>query len=160
MSDEQKTQVVQFVVDGWEEHKKTITNARKGSLRSGDVTKLLALPGATAQGNAALSIVGKCKDGTTVMLGITMRLAMQALTLFRQHFGIEGDGRSPPEHNALTTERLNAAMMIILINEREGSEVTFDIDQINAFMQDTKLSPEVSFSEDGKKITLRTKRSE
>lgn len=129
-------------------------------VRPGDITHIAALPRGMESGRASAAIVGKLKNGTVVLLQVSLRLLLDAATAFRARYGVEADGKSPAEHNEAMRDRINAALMLSLIGKREGSEVTIDIGELNALMQDTALAPEIAYSADGRSLTIRTVRSE
>lgn len=129
-------------------------------VRDGAIAHLAAIPGATAAGLAAFLVVGKLKDGSYVRLVSTLRLGLQAFAAFQGRYGLEADGASPSSMNEATRARLNVAMMLKLIRDREGSEVSFNIDDLNAAMQDAAQDLEVEYGADGKTLTIRATRSE
>lgn len=162
MADEQDDgQRVQILVDG-EGHFEWLKHFR---VREGKVTHLAALPQGMKPGpggvsRASVAIFGKLKDGSYAYLQTSLRVVLAAFAQWQGAYGLEADGRSPSRMNDITRERLNAALLLKLIDDREGSEVTYSIDEINATMQNVRRTIEVQYSEDGKHITLRAKGSD
>ncbi len=129
-------------------------------VRYGRITHLSALPRGMVGGKASVAFIGRLKDGTYAFLETSLRIALNAMTQWEAAYGIEADGSSAKRPTGLTAERLNAAMLIKLIRDREGHEVTYDIEELNAVMQDTTQAVEIQYGADGKTITFRTTRSE
>ncbi len=147
---------VRVLVDGGDLYAKLEQHSR---IRLGRITHLAAVPGATASGRAAAAFVGRLKDGSVAYLHTPLRLLLAAVSQWRTAYGLEADGQSPGNLNAATRERLQAALMVKLIRDREGSEATFNIDEINSVMQDPAQNFEVEYHADGKHLTVRATRS-
>jgi hypothetical protein len=135
----------------WLQHEKKV--------REGEVTHLSALPRGMVGGRASVTIVGRMKDGSVALLQTSLRTMLGAQAVWLGHYGPEADGSSPPL-NAATQERLMAALMLKLIKEREGGEVTIDVAQLNAVMQDASQGIEMEYAKDGLSLTIRAQRSE
>lgn len=129
-------------------------------IRRARITHMLALPGGMVGGRASVGIVGRLKDGSYALLETSLRIALLALRQWEAHYGVEADGTAAQAPTGLTAERLNAAMLMQLIRDREGQEVTFEIDALNAVMQDVSQGVEIEYGKDGKTITVRIGRSE
>lgn len=129
-------------------------------VRDGKATHIAGLPGGMASGRASVAIVGKLKDGTYALIQTSMRMFLQASAAFLGRYGIEADGNSPAGHNEKTNNRIIAMMVYKMIKEREGSELTLDVDELNAMMQNVQLDLEVAYSADGKRVTFRTTTSQ
>ncbi len=154
--DEQQGQHVTILADGegqlgWTQHYR---------MREAKVTHLAALPRGMTSGKASVLIMGKLKDGTYAALQTSLRVMLGALALWEATYGIEADGARHPRLNDATRDRINAAMLLALIRDREGSEVTFSVDDLNALAQDPTRAVEVQYGADQKSITLRAARSE
>ena len=157
MSDSEETgQTVTILVDGegqfdWIKHFR---------MREGKITHLAALPGGMVGGRASVLILGKLKDGSYAFLQTSLRIMLSAFAQWQARYGIEADGAGTPPPNAATRERLNAALLLKLVKDREGQEATFDIEELNAVMQNPSQDIEVAYGPDGKTLTIRTKRSD
>lgn len=131
----------------------------KKKLRQGLVSDLAGVPQGMSSGRASVAIVGKLRDGSAAFLEMGMQTLLQAAEAFKARYGIEADGASPAQHSELTRERMNAAVMLLLLRSQEGQEVTFNVDEINALMQ-SEHNFELQHHEDGKHITVRACLSE
>ena len=154
--DEEAGQAVTILVDGegkfeWTKHFR---------MREGKITHLAALPGGMVGGRASVMVLGKLKDGSYALLQTSLRVMLSAFAQWQAVYGIEADGKGTPPPNAATRERLNAALLLKLVKDREGQEATFNIDELNAVMQDPSQDIEVAYGPDGKTMTIRTKRSD
>lgn len=158
MSEEQEGAVppVTISIDG----EGTMGFFEHSRVREGKVTNIAALPRGMVGGRASVAIAGRLKDGSYAFLQTSMRIVLQAFAAFQARYGLEADGNSPASLNTRTRERINTAIMITLIREREGAEVTLNVDELNALMQNTKIDVEMQFSPDNKHITLRMTRSD
>lgn len=130
--------------------------------KRGRVAKFVAIPGGMSNGAASVAIVGQLRNGGTVLLRTSMRLLYAAVDAFRARYGIEADGASPAELSAAAREKIQAAIMVKLIRDREGAEVTIDVAELNAIMGAVAgpTGAEIVYAPDGRSLTIRVTRSE
>ncbi len=132
--------------------------ASKLKLREGMLTHIAALPRGLSSGRASLVLFAKLQDGTTAFIQSSLLILLQAAKAFEARYGPEADGVSKPLNEA-TKERMQAALLVSVIKQLPGAEVTLNVDDVNAVMQGTEVA-EVVHSEDRKHITFRMARSE